>query len=101
MLPHTMRPTRSSQLQLPAINNARTAFLTPHWLAGLLQHVYQIPGMLELVLREECIRRTRGASAACAADTVHVVLNRSWEVVIDHVLDILHIKSPRRDVRGN
>merc|ERR1711879_620332 len=54
--------------------------------------------MLELVLREESVGRTRCASTTSTSNSMDVILNRVGEVVVDHVLDVLHIETTRRDV---
>merc|ERR1719215_2347199 len=67
--------------------------LVGHGLVGLLQHLDEVPCMPGLVGGEERVGGSRGTSTASTANTVDVVLDRPWEVVIDDVLDILDVET--------
>mmetsp|Transcript_9075 Transcript_9075/g.32159 ORF Transcript_9075/g.32159 Transcript_9075/m.32159 type:complete len:491 (-) Transcript_9075:14-1486(-) len=54
-----------------------------------------------LVGREKGVGRAGGAGTTGAAHSVDVVLDRAWKVVVDHILDVLHIKTSRCHIGRN
>eukprot|EP00406_Dinophysis_acuminata_P027073 CAMPEP_0179333606 /NCGR_PEP_ID=MMETSP0797-20121207/65441_1 /TAXON_ID=47934 /ORGANISM="Dinophysis acuminata, Strain DAEP01" /LENGTH=148 /DNA_ID=CAMNT_0021046721 /DNA_START=101 /DNA_END=543 /DNA_ORIENTATION=- len=72
--------------------------LRRNWLVRLLEDTDKVFRMACFAACEESVRRPCCARTTGAAHAVDVVLDLPREIVIDNVLDVLHVDAARRDV---
>jgi len=73
---------------------------TPHFSAenSAAQKAFQCLQVGEIIVGQEADRFAHGLGTAGTADTVHIILGMTGEVIINHVGDALHIDSASGDV---
>ncbi len=75
--------------------------LRRHLLTGLPKNTRQLPGVSGVLGCEQRVGLSRGASAACPADAMDVVLHAIGKVVVHHTAHIGNLQSISAIVRGN
>lgn len=71
-------------------------FLCDSYLIRFLQNINELIDFGPVCLSEECVRCSFVVRSASSADSVYVVFDVGWEVVIDDEFDIINIYSDER-----
>lgn len=65
-------------------------YLEPY-LIGFLQDVDELVDLWSIWLGEECVRGALVVRSSGSSDSVHVVFNVWWEIVVDNKLHVIDI----------
>jgi hypothetical protein len=63
-------------------------------LVGLLQEVNEITNNTTVAAVEESSRDTGVTSATCTADSVNIVIDVGWKIIVDDMSDIWYVQTP-------
>lgn len=82
-------PIRSSGS--PATSTGQLSQTRFHFLVSFIENLDQIFGLLVVIKGKEGVRSSQSLCTTCSADTMYIVLNVVWEIIIDDYFDILDI----------
>ena len=68
-------------------------------LLSLLEYLNQFRSVLSVAVGEERVRGTGVGSTRCTPDTMHVIFNVVWEIVIDDAFHVADVQTTRCHVR--
>jgi hypothetical protein len=72
-----------------------------NFLVGFLQKLNEVPDNSSVATVEECSRDTSVTGTTCTTDSVHVVIDIRWKIVVDNVLNVRDIQTSCRDSGGD